>query len=74
VNLTTGVANGLLVVRTTPECADLLRRILLYDMEFELEEKDQMWYLRERISRCIYRVVTNDRKLSNCFWNFYLLD
>ena len=41
-------------------------------MEFSLEEKDGMWYLKERISGCIYRVVTNDRKLNNCFWNFYL--
>ncbi len=72
VNLDTGVANGVLVVRTVPDCAALLRRILLSDMEFTLEEKDGMWYLRERISGCIYRVVTNDRKLNNCFWNFYL--
>jgi hypothetical protein len=26
---------------------------------------------RERISGCVYRVVTKDRKLTNCFWNFY---
>ncbi len=72
VNLATGVANGVLVVRTIPECAALLRRILLSDMEFALEEKDGMWSLREKISGCIHRVVTNDRKLNNCFWNFYL--
>jgi hypothetical protein len=72
VNLATGVANGVLVVRSIPDCAALLRRILLSDMEFTLEEKDEMWFLRERISGCIYRVVTNDRKLNNCFWNFYL--
>ena len=72
VNLNTGVANGVLVVRTIPDCAALLRRILLGQMKFSLEEKDGMWYLREKISGCIYRVVTNDRKLNNCFWNFYL--
>lgn len=72
VDLATGVANGVLVVRTVSECAALLRRILLSDMEFALEEKDGMWLLRERISGCIHRVVTNDRKLNNCFWNFYL--
>ncbi|MCX6633515.1 MAG: hypothetical protein NT090_00235 [Acidobacteria bacterium] len=59
-------------MRTVPDCAALLRRILLSGMEFTLEEKDRMWCLRERISGCIYRVVTNDRKLNNCFWNFYL--
>ena len=72
VNLDTGVANGVLVVRTIPDCAALLRRVLLGEMEFSLEEKAGMWYLREKISGCIYRVVTNDRKLNNCFWNFYL--
>lgn len=72
VNLETGVANGVLVVRSVADCAALLRRILLNDMELEVEEKDQMWYLREQISGCAYRVVTNDRKLNNSFWNFYL--
>lgn len=72
VNLDTGVANGVLVVRSIPDCAKLLRRILLYDMEFDVEEKDDMWYLRERVSKCVFRVVTKDQKLSNCFWNFYL--
>lgn len=72
VNLGTGVANGVLVVRTISACAELLRRILLSDMNFSLDEEDGMWYLREQISGCIYRVVTNDRKLNNCFWNFYL--
>ena len=41
-------------------------------MQFSVEEENGMWYLREQISECIYRVVTNDRKLNNCFWNFYL--
>jgi hypothetical protein len=72
VNLDTGVANGVLVVRTIPDCAALLRRVLLGEMEFSLEENAGMWHLREKISGCIYRVVTNDRKLNNCFWNFYL--
>lgn len=72
VDLATGVANGVLIVRTIPECAALLRRILLSDVEFTLEENDGMWSLREKISDCIHRVVTNDRKLNNCFWNFYL--
>ena len=72
VNLDNGVANGVLVVRTIPDCAALLRRVLLGDLQFSVEEENGMWYLREQISECIYRVVTNDRKLNNCFWNFYL--
>jgi hypothetical protein len=74
VNLDTGVANGVLVVRTIEDCAQLLRRVLTNAMEFTVEEDNQarMWYLRERISGCIFRVVSKDRKLTNCFWNFYL--
>jgi hypothetical protein len=72
VNLTTGVANGVLVVRTIDDCADLLRRMLISDMQFNLRDNAGMWELREEISGCIYRVVTNDRKLNNSFWNFYL--
>jgi hypothetical protein len=72
VNLETGVANGVLVVRTVADCAALLRGVLLSAMEFSLEDANGMWYLKEQISDCIYRVVTNDRKLNNCFWNFYL--
>jgi len=72
VHLDTGVANGVLVVRSVNDCANLLRSVLLCNMEFDIKEEDDgMWYLRERISGCIYRVVTNDQKLSNCFWNFY---
>ncbi len=71
VNLATGVANGVLVVRTIPECAELLRRVVTNALEFELTENESMWYLTERITGCVYRVVTKDRKLTNCFWNFY---
>lgn len=71
VNLATGVANGVLVVRTIPECAELLRRVVTNELEFEVKYDDTRWYLEEKISRCVYRVVSKDRKLTNCFWNFY---
>jgi len=74
VHLETGVANGVLVVRGERECAELLRRVLTNELTFQLENNttDRMWYLREELSECAYRVVTQDRKLTNCFWNFYL--
>jgi hypothetical protein len=71
VNLATGVANGVLVVRTVPQCADLLKRVVTNSLEFALREAERMWYLEEKISGCVYRVVSKDRKLTNCFWNFY---
>ena len=72
VNLSTGVANGVLVVRSTQDCAWLLKSILLNEMKFDIEEDEKFTVLRERISKCIYRVATRDNFLVNAFWNFYL--
>jgi hypothetical protein len=76
VNLTSGVANGVLVVRTVSDCAELIRRAVMRTMEFRITMQSdgdrKYWYLRESISDCIYRVMTGDRLLTNAFWNFYL--
>jgi hypothetical protein len=72
VNLATGVANGVMVVRSLDECATLLRSVLTDTMEFDIVEDGSMWYLRERISESYFRVVTKNTKINNCFWNFYL--
>lgn len=76
VNLQNGVSNGVLVIRNVRDCAELVRRIVTQALEFDLEylEKGSSRYilLRERISGCIFRVVTGDEMLTNAFWNFYL--
>lgn len=72
VNLDTGVANGVLVVRTISDCAKLLKRVLTNMLEFDVEDENAHWSLRERISGSIFRVVTKNAKVNNCFWNFYL--
>jgi hypothetical protein len=72
VHLETGVANGVLVVRTVSECANLLMRVLTNKMEFDVLEEESYWCLREKISGSIFRVVTKNQKINNCFWNFYL--
>ncbi|MGH7824997.1 MAG: hypothetical protein ACREQ7_07450 [Candidatus Binatia bacterium] len=73
VNLDTGVANSVLVVRDAPTCVRLLIRILTNRLQFEVKEdvETNCWQLVERLTGSIFRVVTNDRKLTNCFWNFY---
>ena len=74
--LDSGVANGVLVVRTVTDCAKLIRNILLNQLEFrvDVEEIDGAEYLRltESISGCVFRVMTGDVMLTNSFWNFYL--
>jgi hypothetical protein len=74
VDLDSGVANGVLVVRSVAKCAELLYRILTNTMEFSIEDnKDtESWNLVESVSGSTFRVVTKNHKLTNCFWNFYL--
>ena len=72
VDLRTGVANGVLVVRSVGDCANLVRRIVTRTLEVDLEESKEYTVLREKISRCIYRVMTADAMLTNTYWNFYI--
>jgi hypothetical protein len=79
VDLKTGVANGVLVVRTSSECAALIRGLLTRELVFELESlTDQPTggtlgtILVESTTRSRFRVVTKDECLTNSFWNFYL--
>jgi hypothetical protein len=76
VNLSTGVANGVLVVRTISDCARLIKCIVTRKMEFDLEiytdQGCEYLLLKEKISGSIFRVVTGDEMLTNTFWNYYL--
>jgi hypothetical protein len=62
VNLESGVANGVLVVRDISICADLLLRTLTGTLEFDIKYNPETdcWELIETLSQCVYRVVTND--------------
>lgn len=76
VNLATGVANGVLVVRNEEDCAALVHGIVTSTLEFSIDEAEiggaTYVLLREKISGCVFRVITGDVQLSNAFWNFYL--
>jgi hypothetical protein len=75
--LSTGVANGVLVARTVAECARLVERTLLNCHEFEIDvHHDKMarpvaTVLSERTTDCPFRVVTWDPVLTNAFWSRY---
>lgn len=70
-DLTTGVANGVLVVRSIEKCADLLRAILTNGAEFDIRVDEGCRTLVESISGSVFRVVTDNEKLTNSFWNLY---
>ncbi len=75
VHLESGVANGVLVVRTVQECSEVLYNLLTNKLNFTIEfnEKEKCTILREKVSQSAFRAVTEYEKLANSFWNFYLI-
>jgi hypothetical protein len=74
VDLQTGVANGVLVVRSPSKCANLLHKILTNNMEFTIKHCDEGFtVLEEKISGSPFRVVTDYERLTNSFWNLFSL-
>ncbi len=73
VDLKSGVANGVLVVRTEADCAELLSRLLTNECEFKFDRKREpgITSLVEKISDSPFRVVTHNRTLTNAFWSLY---
>ena len=72
VDLQSGVANGVLVVRNTDQSVRLLRRILTNSIEFTISHQDEGFtVLEEDISSSPFRVVTDYERLTNSFWNFW---
>jgi len=65
-----------LVVRRLKDCQELVRRVLLNELEFDIQRKEvegrEYSLLVEQVSGCVFRVMTGDAKLTNSFWNFYL--
>ena len=82
VALQSGVANGVLVVRNSKDCAELLYRLLTNRMKFRSrhidlatdEEKRKEGYtvLEEDVSGCDFRVITDNERLTNAFWNLFV--
>jgi hypothetical protein len=76
VHLESGVANGVLVVRSVDECADVLYRLLTNSLDFliEFDTREGCTLLEEKVSQSPFRAVSNYEKMANSFWNFYLLE
>jgi len=81
VDLQSGVANGVLVVRNSKDCVELLHRILTNQLKFTInrieyedevrKRKEGYSVLEEEISKSHFRVVTHQTKLTNSFWNLF---
>ena len=76
VRLESGVANGVLVVRSIEECALLLEHLLTNACSFTFDDDRErgILCLVEKISDSPFRVVTENATVSNAFWSRYLTE
>lgn len=71
VDLNTGVANGIIVVRNIERCSDILEKILTNTLEFEIRKEKGFTGLYEAETGSLYRIITENKKLTKSFWNFF---
>ena len=72
VEFKTGIVNGAIITCKTEDVVNLLDRIFMDKMEFDLELKASTtayYLLKERITGTTYRVVTDNKMLTEAFWN-----
>lgn len=84
VHLASGVANGLIVVRSAPECARVLEQLLLQDIHVHIVTEagkdnegsiiNYATILKEVETGSRFRMVTENQALANSFWNFYNME
>lgn len=67
----TGVAHGIIVVRTVEQCAKMLRKVLLHDLDLSIKHEDGNFKLEEQETGSVLRVVTDDPLLSHSFWAYF---
>ena len=68
----TGIAVGAMVTSSIEQVTELLYRVLANKMEYRLEQsKPGYLRLKETLTESVVRLQTNDRMLSETFWNCY---
>ncbi len=69
-----GIVNGAIVTKTLADVPLLLDRLFSNQMEYDLTMKaktDSYYLLKERITQSTVRVITDDKMLTETFWNNY---
>jgi transcriptional regulator with XRE-family HTH domain len=69
--LSTGVLNGILVVRSVDTCAKLVNALITNDLELELERDEKNYKLIEKNTKSTIRVISKHRLISNAFKTYY---
>jgi len=68
---TTGVAHGVVVVRSIDQCAKMLRKVLLHDLKFSIKHEEGNYKLMEEETNSVLRVVSDDPLLTHSFWTYF---
>jgi hypothetical protein len=69
--LSSGVLNGILVVRSVQTCAEVLRRLITNTIEATVEVEPDNYRLCEKITGSTLRVVSRYPLLTYAFWTQY---
>ncbi|WP_437283766.1 hypothetical protein WME90_35245 [Sorangium sp. So ce375] len=69
--LSTGVLNGILVVRSVEQCAVVLEALITNSLRMRLEKDDQNYRLIEENTGSTVRVISRHTLLRNAFESFY---
>jgi uncharacterized protein YheU (UPF0270 family) len=67
----TGVAHGIIVVRSPEQCATMVRKVVLRERTFNIEHEKGVFLLREKETNSVLRVVTDDPLLTHAFWAYF---
>jgi hypothetical protein len=72
IDFANGVAVGSIVMDKLNEVPEMIRRIFMNDMEFELKMKSNNFFLlREKMTGSAIRLQSSDLLVRETFWNYY---
>ena len=71
INISSGVAHGIVVVRSPDQCATMLRKFLLNDLQLSIVHEMGNFKLIEHDTGSVLRVVTDDAQLTHSFWTYF---
>ena len=75
VNQKTGVANGVIVVRSTEDCRNMIKQLLLHQLEVYYDKETNAGFiLKEQNTQSILRVAVDYPLLARAFQNYYLIE
>jgi len=69
--LSTGVLNGILVVRTVEQCASVLSQLIRNNISVKFSKEDMNYRLIEEITGSTIRVISRHKLLLNAFATHY---